>query len=83
MGSALTAAKAACRAYDMAFAAWPLLGLMEWFHLLRSDGWRIKMPRLSCLIGTAPSLLLQDQFVPLTLAYDVRKPLPNNRVLPY
>jgi len=83
MGSALTAAKADCRACDMAFAVWSWSGLMEWFHLLPSDGWRIKMLRLSCLIGTAPSLLLRDQSVLLMHAFGGRKPLLNIPGSPY
>jgi hypothetical protein len=67
----------------MAFDALSWLGPMEWFHLLRSGGWLIKMPRLSCLIGMAPSLLPQDQFVPPMLAFDARKPSLNNPVSLY
>jgi hypothetical protein len=83
MGSALTVGRAACRAYDMAFAVWSWSGLMEWFHLLPFDGWRIKMLRLSCLIGTAPSLPRQGQSALPMLAFDARKLLPNNPESPY
>jgi len=51
---------------------------MEWFRLQRFDGWRIKMLRSSCLIGTALSLPLQDQSALPMLAFGARKLLPSN-----